>query len=298
MTRHTISLLAFLMLLFPAPILFGNEHQTVEILAKDRPEAWAMKLVGSELLPTSLGIPSQSTPWSVDLGVEVGWLPSLDAEQRMIGFNGTKQENVNRTPLFARPRVQLGLPADFSLTLGLIPPVRIGGIRPTVVAVALGRPLLDRGRWRLAGRVYGQRGTLEGDITCDRDTVEAGDDPVRNPFGCQAPSEDKMTIRSAGIELGGAFRATDTLEPYAAVAWNYFDTDFEVNAVYSGFVDQSLLLASGPTVSMTTGVAYNLDRRIRLTGEVLFTPLDVQRGGIRVGDDLWTIRASLSYRLR
>lgn len=298
MTRQTIVVFGFLVLLFPARPLLGHEHQTVEILAKDRPEAWAMKLIGSELLLTSLGLPDHSTPWSVDLGLELGWLPPLDASQRLIGFNGTKEENVNRTPLFARPRVAVGLPAELSLTVALIPPARIGGIRPNVVAVALGRPLFDRGRWRLSGRVYGQYGSLEGDITCDRDTVEAGNDPARNPFGCQAPSEDKMTIRSAGIELGGALHASDRIEPYAAVAWNYFDTDFEVNAVYSDFVDHSLLLTSSPTVSVTTGVGYQLDQRIRITGEVLFTPLDVQRKGIRVGDDLWTIRASLSYRLR
>ncbi len=297
MTRLNTVVLGFAILL-ACPALLAQDPQFVEILAKDRPEAWAMKLIGSELLPTSLGLPHHSTPWTVNLGLEVGWLPSLNAEQRMIGFNGTKEENVNRTPLFVRPRVELGLPADFSVTLALIPPVRIGGIRPNVFAVSLGRPLLDLGRWRLSGRVYGQRGTLEGDITCDSDTVNAGADPVRNPFGCQAPSEDKMTIRSAGAELGGAFHATDRLEPYAAVAWNYFDSDFEVNAVYSDFVDHSLLLASGSTVSVTTGLGYQMSRRIRITGEVFFTPLDVQRSGIRVGDDLWTLRGSVSYQLR
>ena len=80
-----------------------------EILAKDRPEAWIMKLVTSEMEMLT-GVAGDVRPWSVELGLESGWIPSLDAGQRRIGFNGTKEENVNRTPAYARPRVLVGLP--------------------------------------------------------------------------------------------------------------------------------------------------------------------------------------------
>ena len=96
-----------------------------EILAKDRPEAWAMKLVGSELLLTSMGVPKPVPVGRIELGVEAGWLPTLSDQQRLIGFNGTKRENVNRTSLFARPRVTVGLPSGVSFTFGYIPPVRV-----------------------------------------------------------------------------------------------------------------------------------------------------------------------------
>ncbi len=276
----------------------GEPVEFNEILAKDRPEAWAMKLVGSELLLTSMGVPKRIRTGQIELGAEAGWLPSLSEEQMLIGFNGTKREDMNRTSLFARPRVTLGAPADISVTVAYILPIRISGIRPNVGSLSVGRPLWQRSRWRLGGRVFAQYGTLKGDITCDRDTVAAGEDPVRNPYMCEAPSNDAMTIRSVGVELASAFALSDRLEPYVGGAWTYFDTEFQTDAHHSGAVDRSLLTASGPTFALTAGLSYRASDRIRLSGELFYTPLDVARQGVRLGDDLVNLRAGIFYLLR
>jgi len=269
-----------------------------EILAKDRPEAWVMKWIGSELQMTTMGVARGIEAGNVELGLDLGWLPSLNDTQRLIGFNGIKRENVNRTPVFARPRVEIALPARLSLGLGYIPPVRIGGIRPNVLALSLSRPIVLQPRWRLAGRIHGQAGHLSGDITCDADTVSAGDDPIRNPFQCEAPSNDQMRIREIGAELSLAFKVTHRLEPYVSPGWNYFANRFQINALYSGTSDHSLLIASGPTFSLTAGVGYRLSKTMRVAVETFYTPLTVKRSGVEMGDSLFNVRGSVFYSIR
>ena len=110
----------------------------------------------------------------MEFGLETGWLPSLSPQQRLIGFIGTKEEDVNRTPLFARPRVSFGLPHNVTLSAGYIPPARIGGIRPNVLTLAASRPVVSTHYWRLGLRVHGLIGNLRGDITCDRGNGRSG----------------------------------------------------------------------------------------------------------------------------
>ena len=157
---------------------------------------------------------------------------------------------------------------------------------------------MSKSHWRLGGRIFGQAGNLKGDITCDRASVAAGVDPVRNPFQCEAPSNDTMKIRSVGLELGSAFPLSDKLEPYVGAAWDYFDTEFHTDARYAGIQDRSVLLASGPTFALTTGISYRLSARVRLSGEFFYTPLDVSRGGVRVGDALMNLRGCMFYALK
>lgn len=268
-----------------------------EILAKDRPEAWTMKLIGSELQMTA-PVPGYVKAWSIEVGAEAGWIPSLNSEQRRIGFDGTKEEDVNRTPAYFRPRLSVGLPWQVSAGLGYIPPIRIGGIRPNHLTWSVGRPIASGAGWRLGGRLHGQLGELDGDVTCDAETVTAGEDPIRNPFGCEEPSDDRIRLRSVSIEMGGAFPVSEEIEPHLAAGLNYFDNEFQVDARYSGIVDRKLLLSSGPTFSLTGGVAYQMTQRIHANFDVLYVPLTVRRQGTPVDDGLFNVRISITYLLR
>jgi hypothetical protein len=269
-----------------------------EILDKDRPEAWAMTLIGSELQMTTMGPPENVEPGEFEIGADFGWIPSLDARQRLIGFDGTKEEKVNRTPAFARPRVTMGLPHQISLGLAYIPPLSIGGIRPQQLGLGVSRPVIARSRWRIGARMHGQIASLKGDITCDAETVRAGQDTIRNPFRCQEPSNDRMRVREIGFELTGAMRVSNRLEPYIAPGWNYFNNSFQVDARYAGVIDKSLLQSSRTTLSITAGVSYRPGARWRVTAETFFVPLTVRRNGIRSGDNLFNVRASILYALR
>ncbi len=277
----------------------GMNMASDERLAKDRPEFWAMKLVGSELLMTPMDAPHGTEPGQVEFGLETGWLPSLSPQQRLVGFTGTKEEDLNRTPLYARPRVSVGLPHDILFSAGYIPPATIGGVRPNVLTLAAARPVINTHRWRLGIRAHGLIGNLRGDITCDRKTVSAGLDPVRNPYLCEAPSNDTMSIRVGGLEVSNSFLLTGSIQPYVTVGLNYFDTKFQTDARYAGMIDHSRLLGAGSALEVGGGLSYRISGKLRISGEAFYTPLDVQRlAQPRITDGLFNLRAMVAYELR
>ncbi len=297
--RARLALLIGIVALTLTPLHAQDGTDFEERLAKDRPEFWAMKLIGSELLMTPLDAPHGTELGRIEFGLEVGWLPSLSPEQRLVGFSGTKEEKLNRTPVFARPRVSLGLPHDVTFSAGYVPPARIGGIRPNILTLAAGRPIITTPPWRLAVRAHGLIGNLQGDITCDQDTVSAGLDPVRNPYSCEAPSNDTMTIRAVGFDVSNSFTVSRSIQPYVTVGLNYFDTKFQTDARYSGIIDRSRLLGAGSAVSVGGGLSYRIASKVRVTGEVFYTPLDVQRLlQPRITDGLFNVRVMLTYELR
>lgn len=273
-----------------------------EDLDFDRPEAWAMKFFTSVTLLTGLGVPRAMDPGSLELGLEGGWVPSLSKEERRVGFFGTKEEDLNKTSVFGRPRLTVGLPASFSATVAWAPPVEVGGMEPNLVSVALARPVWQGDSARLGLRLHGQVGSIKGDITCPEEVVEAGDDPVANPFLCTEVSEDETSLHYAGLEAGAAFGlgGAGRAEGHVAASFNYLDTEFQVDAVYAGLHDRTLQLTDGTTWSFAAGLTYEAGERARLAMEAFWAPLDIVRtmGADTSHEDLFNVRALLSFRLR
>lgn len=272
-----------------------------EALAFDRPESWAMKYFASVNLLTGFGAPRPMRPGAIELGLEATSVPSLSERERTVGFAGSKTEDLNKTPLFGRPRVRVGLPRRLALSASYVPPAELFGVRPHLAALAVERPLHAGRRWRLGARLVGQYGSLEGDFTCSADDVAAGGDRRRNPFGCEEPSRDEMTIRSASLELTAAWTGdgTSRLAPYLALAAHHMDLDFQVDARYSGIADRTLLLTDGSTVSLSGGVTWRLEGGWALAAELFYSPLDVVRppAGASENDALLNLRLLLSYSL-
>ncbi len=272
-----------------------------EQLEFNRPEAWAMKYFASIGIPTGFGVPPEMKSGAIDLGFEGGWIPSLSEDKRRVGFDGTKLEDLNRTPFFGRIRLTLGLPNQFSLGLGYVPPIAAGGIKPNLFAVSIGRPFKLSDQWQLGLRGYGQFGTIEGDITCDAETVAAGPDPERNPFSCEEISNDEHKQRMAGGEASiGYVSENRRWTPYFGLAVNTMDLEFQVDAQYSGLIDQTLQLTDGATLSLTSGVGYALTPKLEITGEVFYTWLSVVRppSTSEQNDGLFNLRFLISYQLR
>lgn len=265
----------------------------------DRPESWAMKYYGSVGLLTGIGAPPELAPGEVLVGLEGSWLPTLDEEERRVGFFGTKEEDLDRSSVFGRGRALVGLPRAFVLTVGYTPPVEVEGIEPHLLSLGVGRTVWSRGRWRLGATLHGGFGTFAGDITCSRDDVAAGDDPEGNPFGCLEPSNDEMEVRYAGVEV------TNRLElgraaPYVSLLVDHFDTEFQVDARYRSLVDRTLLRTDGWTWAATAGLAWRASERARLGVEAFYSPLEVFRGAgepTRI-DPLFHVRALATYRVR
>jgi hypothetical protein len=290
--------LLLLLLLVPAiasaQTIGGTSH-----LPFDAPESWAMKYFSSATLFTGNGPPPDIKAGTFRIGVELGHLPELSTRQRTVGFGGTKVEDLNKLPVLVRPRLTVGLPGKFSVTVGIIPPFEISGVRPSLFALSVGRPIVSRGNFLLGARLYGQLGGIDGDFTCSREDVEGGDDRGLNPFGCEAPSQDYIEMRYAGAELGGSIRIVKlwNLTPHLLVAGNYLDNRFNVRARYSGVDDRTLLRSRGFTVSSAAGLTVPLGSHFAATAQVFYSPVFVRRppGGERTADGLVNARFHLEW---
>ena len=267
----------------------------------DRPEAWAMKLFASINTLTGLGVPSEEPAGALELDLEVASIPSLSKEQRTVGFNGAKEEDLNRSSVFVRPRLRVGLPKKLTLDAGWVPPIETNGVLANLLSVSLGRPVYETSRWRLGLRLYAQGGTIEGDFTCSAENAAAGADFELNPFGCEAPSKDEQSVRSLGLELGWAWSppGDSRWEPHVGLLTTWMDLEFQVNAHYSGLDDRTLLVTDGTTFAVVAGTAFRLSKRFRLSGELFYSPLEVVRPPETTAeqDDLFHARVALRYRV-
>ncbi|MEK6596483.1 MAG: hypothetical protein AABZ18_08210, partial [Pseudomonadota bacterium] len=142
--RCLICLIYLLVTLSSGQALAQVVINETEFLHSDRPEAWAMNYFTSATLLSGFSAPRSRALGSVEVGAELDWVPQLSSEQRRVGFNGTKEEDLNKAPIFGRPRITLGLPGRFALTLSYVPPIRIFGFKPNLFAFALERPLYER----------------------------------------------------------------------------------------------------------------------------------------------------------
>ena len=247
-----------------------------EALAFDRPESWAMKYFTSLSLPTAMGLPERLGGGKIEVGFEGGLVPQLSDDQRRVGFDGTKLEDVNKTRVIGRLRAKIGLPASYSLELGYIPPVSVRGATPNIFSAAVGRPFALSPSWQLGLRAYGQLGTLRADITCSAAEVAAGADLPRNPFLCEAPSNDALKQRLMGFEVTSGY-GRGSWRPYVGVTVSHLDLQFQVDARYSGIVDHTLQTTNSNTVSVAAGVGHVLSARWRVVTELFYSPLSVVR---------------------
>jgi hypothetical protein len=292
-----------LLITFPgAHALAQTVIRDTEFLDSDRPEAWAMNYVTSATLLSGFGAPRTRIPGSIEVGAELDWIPQLSSAQQRVGFNGTKEEDLNKAPIFGRPRVTIGLPWRFALTLSYVPPIRIFGVKPNLFAFALERPLYERDSWTIGMRMYGQIGNVEGAFTCPGDVVQFSPGSPGNIYGCEKKSADKSSQHYAGLELSGAYRIDRLrgLTPYITVAGNYLDTQVRVNAQTFGNFDRTRLEAETWTFSATAGVTYPLTNRLMLSVGMFYSPLWVTRppATSSQNDPLLNVRALLTYQLK
>lgn len=273
-----------------------------EHLHSDRPEAWAMNYFTSATLLSGFGAPRSRTFGSVEGGVELDWIPQLSSAQRQVGFNGTKEEDLNKAPIFGRPRITFGLPGRFALTLSYVPPISIFGIKPNLFAFALERPLYERDSWTIGMRLYGQIGNVEGAFTCPGDVAKFPPGSAENIYGCERKSADKSMQRYAGFELSGAYRIEQLrgLTPYIAVGGNFLDAQVHVNAQTFGILDRTHLEAKTWTFTASAGVTYPLANKLMLSVGMLYSPLWVTRppATSSENDAFINVRALLTYQLR
>lgn len=267
----------------------------------DRPEAWAMKYFTSVTLMTSLGTPRPLRLGAVRLVAEAEWIPAVSDAQAVVGFDGTKAEDLNKLPAIGGLRVSVGLGWKLSLTLRYLPPISIAGVEPNLFSLALGRPFALGRDFVLGVATYGQVGSAEGSFTCSDANVRAGADPQGNPVGCLEVSHDHVDMNYVGAELSASYRIAPAhgLEPYTSVAVNYMVLGFHVGARYGDVIDHTHLATDGATVSMTAGLLFPVTRHLDLGSEVFYSPLTVRRpqnDGAETVEGLFNVRGMIAWR--
>jgi hypothetical protein len=278
----------------------------VEHVGFNSPEGWALKYFASATLFSGLQPPESLVEGrqigGVTLGLEMGWLPTLNPGRARVGFSGHKEEDLNKAPIFMRPVVRVGLPWRFTAVVAGPPPIQVFGVTPRLFAFGLERPLLERNSWRLGWRGYGQVGSLKGAFTCPNRALPFPAGSPQNPSGCVAESSDVASLRYAGTEVQFAYRipSMPRLSPHLAGGVNYIDGIFQVDAPLAKVLDRTRLWTRGMTYSGTAGVSYLLTQRVALTVDAFYSPLWVRRvrTGPRAIDGLFNVRALLCYSFR
>jgi hypothetical protein len=294
-----VALGLLLALVAPAALAAQSVLTGTERLDGARPEAWAMRWFAGALAPGGFGPAGELRPGGLELALEVGWLPGLSPSERRVGFAGGKVEDIDRTSLYARPRLRVGLPARLALEVDWLPPVEVGGARADLPSLALAGALSQRGRWRSGWRASWQDGEVEGDFTCPRD-VARSTDPRLDPMGCEAASRDRLVLESIGGELGLAWqpRARRPLELAGSLRVRRLDASFRVDARYDGIVDRVRLDYSGTEWGARLGAAWQATHW-RAAGELSWVPLAVERPGRgRRDEPLIHLRLAVSRRWR
>ena len=276
----------------PVPIVHQDEH-----LASDRPEAWGMSYFAASTFMTAFGELPALAPGHWALEAELGLIPHLSDSEQQIGLRGLKKEDLNRSPVFGRLRGRVGLPAGWIAELGYTPPLEIDGTRPRdLVSAAFGRTFVERERWTLGARIFGQHGRIEGDITCAA-RLAGVPDRNENPSGCQAPSDDRVDLNYYGADVVTGW-AAGKWRMYADIGAVRSELAVQADALLPNLRDRSRLTARSVLSYAALGATYPLDARWSVGGEFLYVPLTVKReaGGPRTYDPLATVRVELRYR--
>lgn len=256
-----------------------------------------MNYVAASTFMTGFGATPTLAPWSWSVGAELSYIPRLSEEQQRVGFNGTKLEDLNKTPVFGRLRLMLGLPGGFVAEIGYTPALQINGTAPRdLLAVAIGRRLFENGRFSLSGRLFGQHGHVGGDITCPA-SIAGVADRAQNPFGCQAPSNDLVALNYYGAEIISAWNA-GAWQAHVGLGAVRSELSVQVDALTFDERDRSRLDARGVLPFATVGVSRDIAPHWSAGIELLYVPLHVRRPPdfARESDPLTSVRLQLRYR--
>jgi hypothetical protein len=276
--------------------------QRDEQLAFDRPEAWAMKYFAAVSLMQGDGPPLGLEKGQWAMGFEMANIPELSAEERTVGFNGTKEEDLNKAPLLARPLVHYGVGKRLSLTATYLPPVEVfDGLKTHMAGLAVNYALVRGERWHWTVRLIGQWTEAKGDFTAPAEIV--GDpDPDKNPFEAIAPSRDVHTSWSGTVDSSVYYRLPTRRAVYAFINASYTYGDFDF-LVYVPQADDNAhtrhLYADGGIWAFSGGIDVALGNKTSLRLSVLHAPLDVRRPPDYAveNDSLTSFRLMLHYRI-
>jgi hypothetical protein len=264
-----------------------------------------MKYFSSASQMTALGPIVGRERGSIELAAEGSWVPTLSPQERFVGFDGFKQEDLNRTPVVGRLRATFGLGAKTAVTLGVVPPFELDDLKPRLLSMGVERPFWEQGPWSAGLRLYVQVGRVEGSLTCTAEDAAAAPGSPGNLFGCRGPSDDEVELQHYALELVAARVLSERWTAHVGLSGIRHDLEFQVDALTFDIHDLTVLRSDGDTYALTAGATLQLGAKWQLGVEGFYAPLDriespVFSAGERnlLHDHLFNARGILRYKIR
>lgn len=296
------ALFATLLSLGHSAVLAQDVLNDYEKVALDSPEGWAMAHTLAAALNLGAAPAQPLAPWQWRISAQLSSIPHLSRDEQRVGFGGFKLEDMNKSPVFGRGIVSVGLPAGFTGELSWTPPVQVDGAKPEhLFGVALERTLIQVGQWQFGGRVYAVRGDGTGDTTCSKRVASFTAGSADNPFGCIAPSDDRIRMDHEGVELMLSRSSADgRWQPFIAYADTRLHPYVRIDAQVFTSIDRSRLESEGNVQTYSLGTSFQPWASWRLSTALSYTPLDVRRPPQRdTGNgDFWSVRVALAWQPR
>ena len=265
---------AFLTALLLVPGLAAGQGRVIERHDWSDPEGRIMGYYSAALAFTPIGAPRSAQPgW--EAGLELSWLPPLSREQRSAGFS--KTESTNLMPILPRPRVAVTLPWDTRLEASYVPPLRVFGVKASLLSVALSHPVLQRDAIHLTARLTGSSSKVTGAITCNEAINDEG--PGERLFFAKVchgyESEDQFHAPALAAELLASGKARGSIVPYAGAGIRTEQDRFIVGVkTYRGTDDPThpVLEMNVTRVYGMIGATWARGTRRSLGGELFYAP--------------------------
>ena len=263
----------------------------------ESPEGWAMAYTSASALNLGQTASDDLNKGNLRISAELSSIPSLSEEQQKVGFNGIKDEDLNKSPVFGRLRFSYGLNSDTFLELSWTPPFEIDGAKPeNIWGLALSRKFIKRENVDLGIRIYISKGKAEADVTCSKDVIAIEPFTPGNLSGCIDISKDKLSIDHHGIEATLVFKNFGNgFTPWLTFASTQMDPSVKVDAPLRYGQELVNINTDGTTLTYSIGIDYALDRNKNLSLATSFTPLDVNRPvELSDRDSFWNFKIGYS----
>jgi hypothetical protein len=248
--------------------------QIVEKHSWSDPEGRIMGYYSAALAFTSIGAP-RAEARGLELGLELSFLPPLSEAQRSGGFS--KTESTNLMPIVPRPRVAYGMPRGTRFEASYVPPLRVFGVKASLLSAAVSHPLLKTQRVSMTARVAGSSSRVLGPITCNRKVSEnGGGDLIFWERVCHGrESEDAFHAPALSVEVLAAGWQAGSVRPYAGLGIRNEQDKFAVGVKnFDGTPDPN-----HPVLEMSVtrpygmlGATWMRDARTSLSSELFYAP--------------------------
>ena len=213
--------------------------RVIEYHAISDPEGALMGYYSALLIFAPDGAPSPAKPWTVDLAVNLGYVPPLSYDQRTAGRD--KPEATTITAVFGYPKVTLWFPYHIGLTAAYTPPIDVGGGKPYIYAFSLEGLAVSTPSIDIVPRITYTGGYIQAPITCNKNLSTSGNESFEFYWAtvCNArESTDRLEPNQWSFELNATGSWLEgRLLPFAGAGVVQYKTTFDIQVQTGNGID-------------------------------------------------------------